>query len=355
MRLTLLLPLLLLSACAGGGDPYQLTLSPTSFDALPGWSRDHQSRAFAPFAESCRVNARRSRYFESITGKSYAERAAWRSACDAAQHLQSPTDAEARAFFERYFTPHRATTGASSKGLTTGYYEPMLRGSLTRTAQYNVPVYGVPRGFKKPGPTRAQIDSGALVGRAPVLLYVDDKAMLFFLHIQGSGKVRLADGRLMALQYAEQNGRAYVPIGRVLKERAELETVTMQTIRDWLRANPAKADEVMNQNPSYIFFTLLPGDAYAKGALGISLTPDRSLAVDDERVPYGLPIYLSTRVNDPDHLLPARFQKLAVAQDTGGAILGPIRYDIFFGRGEEQEWKAGHQNTKAEVYWLLPK
>lgn len=348
--------LLSLAACAtGGGDPNKLELAATDFAAIPGWAQDRHARAFGPFAESCRVNAKRSAYYQSRTGVGYGDPEGWRKACAAATHLQNPTDEEARLFFETHFTPFRATTEASKKGLTTGYYEPLLHGSMTRTAEYNVPVYGVPHNYKRPTYSRAQIENGALKGKAPVLLYVNDKVMLFFLQIQGSGKVRLNDGRMVGLQYAAQNGHGYVPIGRVLKERGELEKVSMQTIRDWLKANPYKADEVMNQNPSYIFFKLASGEEYAKGALGIPLTPSRSVAVDDDRTPYGLPIYIATKINDPKKLFAQPFRKLTVAQDTGGAILGPIRYDIFFGRGERAEWKAGHQNTPGEIYWLLPK
>lgn len=346
--------LLILAACEGGGDPYKLGLTPVAYRDIPGWSEDRQAQAFAPFVESCDVNRRRGNDFVTKTGLRYADGAAWMRACDAARHLQSPTDGEARQFFETHFTPYRAVTGASKTGLTTGYYEPLLHGSLKKSARYAVPVYGTPYNVRKPTFTRAQIEAGALKGKAPVLLYVDDPVMLFFLHIQGSGKVRMDDGSMMGLQYAAQNGRAYVPIGKVLKDRGYLETVSMQTIRDWLRANPAQAQGIMNENPSYIFFKLLPGDAYAKGALGVSLTPGRSIAVDDDRVPYGSPIYMATKISNPDALFRERYRRLMVAQDTGGAILGPIRYDIFFGRGERAEWRAGHQNTPARIYWLLP-
>lgn len=354
----LLLPLLLLTvltACEGGGDPMKLTLEPVTYDEVPGWKNDRQSRAFALFAESCRVNARRGNLFTTKTGAQYASASEWQNACAGATHLQAPTDEEARRYFEQYFSPYRAVTGAGRKGLTTGYYEPLLHGSKTKTTRYSIPVYGVPYQYRRPTYSRAQIEAGALKGKAPVLLYVDDPVMLFFLHIQGSGKVRMDDGSMMGLQYAAQNGHGYVPIGRVLKERGYLEKVTMQTIRDWLRANPAQAQSIMNENPSYIFFKLIPGDAYAKGALGLPLTPGRSIAVDDERVPYGSPVYMATKISNPNELFREKVQRLMVAQDTGGAIIGPIRYDIFFGRGERAEWRAGHQNTPARVYWLLPR
>ncbi len=349
--------LTLLAACDGGmgGDPNKLTLTEASYDDLPGWERDEHASAFNVFAQTCGVNARRGNSYVTKNGVRYADAAAWQRACGAAAHLTSPTDEEAKLFFEQHFIPYRAVTGASSKGLTTGYYEPLLHGAKTRSARFNVPVYGVPYNFKKPSFSRAQIEAGALAGKAPVLMYVDDAVMLFFLHIQGSGKVRMEDGSIMGLQYAQQNGHGYVPIGRVLKERGYLQTVTMQTIRDWLRANPAKAQEIMNTNPSYIFFKAVPGGAYAKGAIGVSLTPNRSIAVDDDRVPYGSPIYLATSITDPHAIFKKSYRKLMVAQDTGGAIIGPIRYDIFFGRGDHAEWHAGHQNTPAKVFWLLPK
>ena len=358
----ILLPLILMTMLAGcegggsgGGDAYKLGLTEVGYADMPGWGADRHARAFAIFAETCGVNARRGNNYTTKTGVHYADANAWRNACNAAAHLQGPTDEEARQYFESHFTPYRAVTSASQTGLTTGYYEPLLHGSRTQSPRYNVPVYGVPYNFRKPTFSRASIEGGALKGKAPVLLYVDDPVMLFFLHIQGSGKVRMDDGSMMGLQYAQQNGHAYVPIGRVLKERGYLETVSMQTIRDWLRANPSQAASIMNENPSYIFFKLIPGDAYAKGALGVSLTPGRSIAVDDDRVPYGSLVFMATKITNPGELFRESYRRLMVAQDTGGAIIGPIRYDIFFGRGQRAEWRAGHQNTPAKIYWLLPK
>jgi membrane-bound lytic murein transglycosylase A len=352
MRTYFLLPLLLLAACAGPqGDPMKLALTPASYQEIPGWQQDAPQDALRVFAESCARNGVRGNYFTTRTELAYRTAEDWRRVCDAAMHGDAATDA--RRFFETQFTPFRAVTETSDTGLTTGYYEPLLHGSPIRDARHTVPVYGMPYEATPEMPARAEIDAGALDRRAPVLLYVDDPVMLFFLHIQGSGKVQMNDGRLVSLQYAGQNGHSYFPIGRVLKERGELETVTMQTIRDWLRANPDRAAEVMHQNPSYVFFRLLDGQEYAKGALGVPLTPERSIAVDDERVPYGLPVFLATEVQTPDGMV-YPYRRLMVAQDTGGAIIGPIRYDIFFGRGEQAEWLAGTQNTPAEVFWLLP-
>lgn len=340
--------LLLLAAC---GDATKIT--PTRYSALNGWGADAHAEALRVFAESCAVNATRNNAYRSRDEGAVGERAHWNRVCAIAQSADMNDD-DARAFFENNFTPYKVETEATNKGLHTGYYEPIINGSHTRKAPYLTPVYGVPNDLKKPYLTREQIVNGAIKGRAPVLLYVDDPVLLFFLHIQGSGKVRLPDGSLVGLQYAAQNGHEFVPIGRVMKERGILSEVSMQGIRDWLKANPSEARELMNTNPSYIFFTLAPGDAMAKGALGIPLTPLRSIAVDDDRAAYGVPTYLDTMMTKPQSTAQTPLQRLFISQDTGGALHGPHRADIFFGRGEQAEWQAGHQNARGDVYWLLP-
>lgn len=349
--------LALLSACAPAGKEvvydYRPILHEASFSDLDGWEHDNLAEAYRMFAASCPWQTRRASPYSTRTGARVGDAASWKAVCSFTREFLNPTDTEARSFFEQYFTPYRVTTTYNELGRLTGYYEPLLLGSYTKTARFNVPVYGVPRNFYKPYYSRAQIVVGKINGKAPVLLYVDDALMLFFLHIQGSGKVALPDGSVVGLQFAAQNGHEYVPIGRVMKERGYLENVSLQTIRDWLIENPHRANEIMNTNPSYIFFTLAPGEAYAKGAMGISLTPERSVAVDDDQTPYALPIFVNTTTTRRDGSR-APFQKLMISQDTGGALLGAHRGDIFFGRGPEEEFKAGHQNEFGEVYWLLP-
>lgn len=354
MRFLLLLPILLLTACDGAGeDPYKAILTETNFGSLKDWRKDKQAEAYAVFVESCIVNDKRGSAYITKTGNAIGDRNAWRNVCRLAYQLPNPTDGEARQFFETNFTPYHISTPASAKGRLTGYYEPLLRGSLIREGRYQTPVYGMPAG-QGPFPSRGAIEAGALQGRAPILLYVDDPVMLFFLHIQGSGKVRLPNGDLVGINYAGQNGHNYIAIGRQMKEEGLLEEVTMQTIRDWLYANPRDARRIMNTNPSYIFFKKAPGDVMAKGALGIPLTAGRSLAIDDERSTYGVPIYVSTLSHD-DAGFEVPYRRLLVAQDTGGALVGAHRGDIFFGRGEQEEWQAGHQNALGHVFWLLPK
>ena len=351
MRHLLILGLLLLAACAGGTD--ETVLEPAEYSDMPGWKLDQHAEAFTVFVKSCNTNLRRANPWVTRTGEVIGDRNAWRQVCQRAQQLIAPTDDEARLFFERHFQPVRVMTGREPKGQLTGYYEPLLHGSATRHGPFQTAVYGMPTGRKDH--SRAEIEAGALKGKAPVLLYVDDPVMLFFLHIQGSGKVRMDDGAILGLQYAGQNGQQYLAIGRPMFEQGLIQTISLQTIRDWLHANPgAPASAIMNLNPSYIYFKLSPGEEYAKGALGISLTPLRSVAVDDDRAAYGVPTYIATTRQNYYSGTTEKLRRLMVSQDTGGALKGPHRGDIFFGRGEEEEWAAGHQNTRGKVFWLLP-
>lgn len=371
-RILIVVALSMLAACAGQvSDKTELT--EVGFKDLPGWAYDHHGEAFQVFANSCRVNLARGTAFTSKLEGPIGDDDAWREVCikaapyardmnlDPGLPIEPPApqmdDAGARSFFESYFTPYRVWTEREPQGQLTGYYLPLLHGSMTPDARYRVPVYGLPAGYVKGQayPERKDIVNGALKNRAPVLLYVDDPVMLFFVHIQGSGKVELPDGSIVTIQYAGANGQSYVAIGKPMRDRGYLEEVSLQTIRDWLYAHPEQADAVMNLNPSYVFFTLKTDEATAKGALGISLTPLRSLAIDDDRSTYGLPIYLST--THPNYYTQADepLNRLMVSQDTGGALHGPHRGDIFFGIGPEAEWAAGHQNTRGDIFWLLPK
>ncbi|MFZ4540854.1 MAG: murein transglycosylase A [Rickettsiales bacterium] len=349
-KLLALTLVMLVTAC--GGDATKLT--PTTYSALNGWQDDQVSEAFKVFADSCVANASRKNAYQSKEEGPIGVKQNWNRVCNMATSVGQPNDAQARQFFENNFTPYKVETESKSTGTDTGYYEPILRGSRTRVAPYLTPVHGVPSNLGGRKYSRAEILSGALGNRAPILLYVDDPIMLFFLHIQGSGKVRLSDGSLVGLQYAGQNGYSFVPIGRILKKRGELPQPSMQGIRDWLRAHPDQADEVMNTNPSYVFFKLSPGDQMAKGALGIPLTPLRSIAIDDDRATYGVPTYIDTSVTRYPTGGQTPLRRLFVSQDTGGALKGPARADIFFGRGEVEEWQAGHQNAQGNTFWLLP-
>ena len=342
---------LLLAAC---GDATKII--PTTYSNLDGWGNDTHAAAYKVFADSCVANANRSKAYLTKEEGPVGVRQNWERVCGLAEQQPEPSDALARQFFESNFTPYKIETEAKSTGTLTGYYEPIIKGSHVRKAPYLTPVYGVPNdlGSRKPYFSREEIEAGALRGRAPVLLYTDDPVMLFFMQIQGSGKVRLPDGSMVGLQYAAQNGYKFVPIGRIMKEQGYLSDVSMQGIRDWLHAHPHERNAMMNNDPSFVFFKLAPGDQMAKGALGLPLTPLRSVAVDDDRAAYGVPTYIDTTITDAQSGSQTTFQRLFVSQDTGGALHGPARGDLFFGRGAQEEWQAGHQNAQGRVYWLLP-
>ena len=376
--------LLLLAACAEPGEeePATPSLAPASFADLPGWDDDAHGEALAAFERSCAALGKRPA--DAALGPAVAGIAAdWQRACAAAV-VVSAGDAAARDFFETWFQPYRMVVGSEEQeGLFTGYYEPLLQGSRTQGGRYRHPLYGRPPdlvsvdlgsfdatlagkrvagrvegGKLVPYADRAAIDAGALEGRDLELLWVDDPVALFFLHIQGSGQVQLASGERLRVGYADQNGRAYRAIGRDLVEAGELapEEVSLQTIRAWLRAHPDRASTLMAKNPSYIFFRDLgpaAGTLGPPGAQGVPLTPLRSIAVDGRAVAYGTPIWLDTTAPFPDGERPMR--RLVVAQDTGGAIKGPVRGDLFWGAGELAEYGAGHMKHPGRWYILLPK
>lgn len=293
-----------------------------------------------------------------------------------------PTTTTTRRFFESRFLPWRLTnTDGTTSGLVTGYYEPLLRGSRTRGKPYLQPVLGVPpdlltidlasilpdlKGIRLRGRlqgnkvvpyfSRAEITAQEKDTPDRVLLYVDDAVELFFLQVQGSGRVRLADGSMVRLAYADQNGHPYQSIGKVLVERGEmsLEQASMASIKQWARANPHRLKELLNANPSYVFFREQPAGLNdgegPSGALGVPLTPERSIAVDPRHVPLGAPVFLST--SQPDSAIPLRH--LVLAQDTGGAIRGVVRADLFWGFGNQAGNQAGRMKQQGQMWVLLP-
>lgn len=365
-------------------EPDRLTLVPATFDRVPGWEQDRHAEAIPPLIASCgaladpRIDTHMGDSSPAIRLMGTA--ADWRSLCQEAARVAPGDHDAARGFFERYFIVYQAGNNGTIGGLFTGYFEPELAGSRTRTGSSRTPLRGLPSdliqldlgafaadlsgrrtagrivgGRLVPYPTRAEIEAGAVDGRAPVVAWVDDPVDAFFLHIQGSGRIRLPDGRVLRVGYAGQNGHVYVPIGRLLVERQalNLEQVSMQSIREWLRANPDQAQAMMNQNPSYVFFRELQptqdGES-APGALGVPLTPMRSIAVDPRFVPLGVPLWVDVR--DPDG---EQLRRVMIAHDVGGAIRGPVRGDIFFGSGAQAGDKAGRMRSQGGYLLLLPR
>lgn len=262
------------------------------------------------------------------------------------KRLYSPD--EKRAFFESYYR----TEALTNEGKLTGYFLPLIEGSLTKLPNYPHPVWGIPKDFKKPYLTRQQIDEGALQGKETPLLWVKDKVDLFFLHIQGSGKVLLPDGSIIGLGFAAKNGQEYASIGKkmVAEGLFEGEKVSMQGIKRWLRANPRHINRILWHNPSYIFFKKQEAGK-AIGGQGVSLTAKGSIAVDPNHIPYGTPVLIETTL--PDAQSPSYI--LAIAQDTGSAIKTEKRIDWYLGYGKEAADLAGRLHQDARFYVLTPK
>lgn len=329
---------------------------------LANWGNDRQEEAWRAFLASCAPLKRQ---------------AAWREVCADAERAGAAGAVIAKTFFERQLTPWRMTNSTTS--MVTGYYEPLLNGSRTRRGVYQHAVYAAPpdlltidlgdlRPDLKGQRLRGRIDGKRVVpyydradiesGRAPVagreILYVDDAVELFFLQIQGSGRVRLENGEMVRLNYADQNGHPYRGIGRILVDRGELkfEQASMQGIKGWAQANQPKLTELLNNNPSYVFFReiKLESDAGPPGALGVPLLAGRSIAVDPAFVPLGAPVWLVTTWPNTTRPL----ERLMLAQDTGGAIRGPQRADFFWGFGDEAGREAGRMRQSGELWLLWP-
>lgn len=372
----ILLGALALAACAPKVSPEdaKLALEPADYAELPGWQEDAVGEAWPALARSCAAIAKQPAdrvLTQEVTAGD------WAKACAAiGAEGPAPDPATARGRIEAAFRPFRATAEGNPTGLFTGYYEIELIGSRSEDAANRYPLYRRPpdlvnvdlgefrdslKGQRiagrvvgetlKPYPDRAQIDRGALAGKGLEIAFVADPVDAFFLHIQGSGRVRLADGSHVRVGYAAQNGHPYLAIGRPLIERGAIprDKVSMQSIRAWLAANPGEAERVMWLNASYVFFRELTGEGPI-GAQGVALTPGRSLAVDRRHIPMGAPIWLSTTTPDA-----APLRRLMVAQDTGGAIKGPVRGDVYFGFGAEAGELAGQMKQPGRWWLLLPR
>ncbi len=359
----------------------RLVLRPAGYADLAAWNADLQGDALAAFTKSC-AKLLSLPDDRALDGQGYAGRVAdWRGVCETAAMLPPDNSAVARAYFEQFFTPVAVRNNRATEGLFTGYYEPGLNGSRQRHGRYQIPLYLRPPdlvmvdlgrfredlkgrriagkvvdGALAPYPDRAAIQSGALDGQALEMLWVDDAVDAFFLQIQGSGRVRLDDGAVLRVGYAAQNGHPYVSIGRELINRGAVprEQMSMQAIRDWLERNPDKAAEMFAVNPSFVFFREIGPDG-PLGAQGVSLTPERSLAVDRKWHALGVPVWLDGAAPGADGTAERPLRRLMVAQDTGGAIRGPVRGDVFWGHGEDAALVAGGMKHPGRMWLLLPK
>lgn len=373
---------LVLAGCArdevtpAAGD--RLILEPASIRDLPGWDLDDQRPALAALSRSCASLLRGDQSRAVGPDPRFGRRSDWAPTCRAAAAVAAADPAAVRRFFADAFTVWRARDDNAADDLFTGYFEPELAGSHTRSDAYPVTLYQRPAdlvdvdlgafresmkgeriagriegGRLVPYADRAAIEAGALESKAEPLIYLADPVDAFFLHIQGSGLVVLPDGSRTRVGYDGTNGHVYYAIGRWLIAEGEVakEKMSLQAIREWLASNPSRSRETMNRNPSYVFFRHLTGDGPV-GAQGVALTPGRSLAVDRRHLPLGAPMWID--VAYPTDSGP-ELQRLVVTQDTGGAIRGPVRADVFWGAGKPAETLAGPMAAKGRYWLLLPK
>lgn len=345
-------------------------LKPVMWDDVDGLNQDNLSLSWPAWMQSC---------------STLINKPAWQKVCNAAVQLNSQTASRpnlesVQSYFKQYFSVYKTTNiDGTESGLITGYYEPLLKGSRSKTAKYPNPLYQAPTDlitveldslypelkYKRvrgrlvgnklvPYYNRAEIELDASPIKGRELIYIDDIIDVFFLQIQGSGLVQLESGEQIHVGYADQNGQTYNSIGRLLIERGELTSATasMNGIKSWARNNPSKLRELLNSNPSYVFFRELPaGLPGPLGALGVPILGERSVAVDPKFVPLGAPVFLST--TEPNSAKPLK--RLMMAQDTGGAIKGGVRADFFWGAGFEAGAKAGAMKQAGKIWVLLPK
>jgi len=340
----------------------QANFQQIDWEDLEGFESDNISKALDVFIKDCQVSQKDKRL---------------KDVCVKANTEQSKEDS--KAFFINNFTPYQLISNdGDDEGLITGYYEPLLYGSYTQTEKFKYPIYEVPENLitvdlkgaysslknytlrgkiqgKKliPYETREEINEidFKTSNHLKPICFVDDKIDLFFLQIQGSGKVQLPDGKRINIGYGGQNGHPYYAIGRKLIEEEAIlkENMSLQSIKQWLLENPNRMDEILNLNPSYIFFR--KSEKTATGSLGTELTAHRNIAVDRRNIPLGFPVFINTT----NPITQEPIKKLMVAADTGGAIKGKIRADFFFGNGDKARELAGKMKQDGELFILLPK
>jgi membrane-bound lytic murein transglycosylase A len=353
---------------------------PAAWADIAGWRDDDHLQAFRTFRASCRAVA--ARQASAVSQKALGT--SLREPCRAARAANIQDNEKARIFFETHFQPLRISRLGEADGFVTGYYEPIIDGSRTRTDVYTVPVYRRPsnlfvRGFKQSSPTlpnsgpvyrkigrrklvpyydRAEIEDGAIAGRGLEICWLKSQTDLLFTQIQGSARVRLEDGSTIRINYDSYNGYPYTAVGRILIERNIIpkDQMSMQRIRQWMDENPDGAKELRRQNRSYVFFheVKLSDKDEAIGAQGVPLTPGRSIAVDKSLHVYGTPFFIEGELPIESEQAKTPFHRLMIAQDTGSAILGPARADLYFGAGPEAGRVSGRLRHSMHFVMLVP-
>jgi membrane-bound lytic murein transglycosylase A len=373
------------AAWSRAGEPLRFPdtqYEPVVWSDLDGWAADDHTAAFATYLASCRAIGTKPRPGRDATPITPALREICRRAMAAI-----PLDEEgARKFFEENFLPLRITKLGDAEGFLTGYYEPILEGSRVPTGEFKAPLYRRPPNlvvagrrklgahFPSKGVTvgrrigrrkivpyydRGEIEEGALDGWHLEICWLRDQIDVLFAQIQGSARIRLEDGSILRVNYDAHNGWPYTPVGRVLIERKEVpkEEMSMQRIREWMQAHPDQAAELRRQNKSYVFFRItdLSNEDEAVGGQGVPLVAGRSIAIDRALHAYGTPFFIEADLPIANAKAATKFRRLVIAQDTGSAIVGPARADIYFGAGEEAGQMAGRIRNPGRFVLLLPR
>ena len=361
--------------------PNPLILRRVAFRALPGWQDASLKDSMKTFLNSCRTFLRSSpqrRVGSRVLSMTASD---WQGLCKNAKLVNLDSNQEIKHFFFFFFIPYEVFQENRVEGLFTGYYLPLLHGSKKKTKRYNIPIYSLPedlvtvdlglfndewlhrrviirvKGQKAlPYYSRKEIKSGAIKEKSKVVVWVDNIFDRFDMEIQGSGVVKLKNGDDLYLGYAGENGNPYTSIGKVLIDKGVMtwDSASMQAIRQYLLTHKHEMHKVLNKNKSFVFFKKLK-KKITLGAQGIALTPGYSLAVDRKYIPLGLPLWLNTTYKDKSSKTAKKLQRLMIAQDTGGAIKGVVRGDVFWGAGSKASYIAGHMKNKGHYWLLLPK
>jgi len=354
---------------------------PINWRDVTGWSDDDHLAAYRTFRTSCQPIVAQN----GPPSESKALGTSLRDPCRIARSLELSDGVKAKAFFEENFLPLRISRLGEGEGFVTGYYEPIIEGSRTENEIYNIPVYRRPsnlfvKGYNQASPSlpnkgavyrkigrrklapyydRAEIEDGKIEGRGLEIAYLKNQTDLLFAQIQGSARIELPDGSVVRINYDAHNGYPYTPVGRILIDRGIIprEQMSMQKIREWMEQNPDGANELRRQNRSYIFFreVNLAEKDEPVGAQGVPLTAGRSIAVDKALHVYGTPFFIEGDLPIESERAKTPFRRLMIAQDTGSAIVGPARADLYFGAGVEAGRVAGRLKSNARFVILIPR
>lgn len=353
------LMILLLASCSGGQAPRTAKFQKTSFTELPSWEEDKHSAAMEAFKNSCeKILSREPEKSISAATAIGGSVIDWQVPCMEASYVKKFSDRDAKLFFERWFDPYKVTDESLNPiGTLTGYFEIELAGSKKKTTKYKYPVYKRPPNLDSVKGSsdiaHAAINEGALSGQDLELAWVDNRARLYFMHIQGSGIVKMQDGEHMRVGFDGSNGYSFTGISGAVRDY-DLKFKSQAEMIDWLHKNPDECIKIVQSDPSYVFFRKVQCES-ALGGHGVPLKRERSLAVDVGLYPYGTPIWVEAELPQTQAYRSGAYKRLFIAQDAGGAIKGAVRGDVFFGNGKKAEQVAHSFKTKGRFYALFPK